>query len=103
MKNLLEQLKQYWFLIVFIFGGVAAITQIVGKDYVGGVAGDTVKSDATKLYIQEIIAEELAKASALTAVNGKLELHGSQIEGNADDIALTQTQLQDVARILMTD
>jgi len=102
MKNLLKQLQEYWSLIVFIFGGVVAITQIVGDDYVGGVADDTLKSDATKLYIQKIIAEELEEAKAMTEMVGKLNLHDSQISGNTADIELTQTQLQDVARILMT-
>lgn len=102
MTNILDQLKHYWFLIVFIFGGVAAITTILSDNYVGGVADDTLKGDAAKLYIQELIADELADDATITALHGKLELHGSKIDGNTSDIALTQTQLQDVARILMT-
>lgn len=102
MTKFLAQLKEYWFLIVFIFAGVAAITKILGQDYVGGVADDTLKGDAAKLYIQELIKAELKDAKAIAEVNGQLELHGSKIGENAEDIALTQSQLQDVARILMT-
>lgn len=97
----LSQLKEYWFLIVFIFGGAGTITTIVGNNYVGGVANDTLKSDASKVYLQQLIKDELAASKQFTEVNGTLVLHDSQIKGNAANIVLTQQQLQDVARILM--
>jgi hypothetical protein len=101
MKNVLDQLKQYWFLIVFIFGGVAAIVKVLGNSYVIEVADSNLKGDAAKQYITELIQHELEKASAIAALNGRLETHDAKIESNADDIQLTQSQLQDVARILM--
>lgn len=63
MKNVLDQLKQYWFLIVFIFGGVAAIVKVLGNSYVIEVADSNLKGDAAKQYITELIQHELEQLS----------------------------------------
>lgn len=106
MKKFLDQLKQYWFLIVFIFAGVAAVSSLVVSTYVADIAMSTLKGDAAKLYVQELVAAEFEEkgapdGEAIAGVNGKLELHGSKIEGLEGGLELTQNQLQDVARILM--
>jgi hypothetical protein len=103
MMNILKQLKEYWFLIIFVFGGVIGIVKVMTNDVVGGIALDTVKGAESTLYIDDLITKRLeeAKIPDGAEVHGKLELHGAQIQGNKEDIVLTQTQLQDVARILM--
>ena len=101
MNDWMKQLKDYWFLIVFIFGGVAAIVKILGNDYVGTIADTTIKNDATKLYIKELVQTELDSAKPITELQGRATLHESEIEQTKGTVALTQSQLQDVARILM--
>jgi len=104
--NFLKQLKDYWFLIVFIFGGVAAIGKLTVGGYVAGIVNTEIRSDASAKYFEGLIEVELLKTGVpsdtkITAIGGQLVLHDSQIATLTADGALTKQQLQDVARILM--
>jgi hypothetical protein len=106
MKKWLAQLKEYWFLVVFIMGGTTAVASLVAGNYVAGIARATVRNDASQLYIQDLIAAELARANVpsdatVEKIHGHLATHDSEIEGLGTQQALTAQQLQDVARILM--
>jgi len=106
MKRFLAQLKEFWFLIAFLIGILSAVWTAVMAGYVGGIAMSTLKSDAAKLYVQELVAAELLKAGVpgdevIAEMAGHVDLNSAGVKTNADANALTQSQLQDVARILM--
>jgi hypothetical protein len=99
----LKQIKEYWFLIVFIFGGVAAISSLVVGGYVSEIADDNLHSDASKAYIVGLIDDKLEDSVVITTMDGTLILHDSKIKGNTQNIVVTQDQLRDVIQILMSD
>lgn len=106
MKAILAQLKEYWFLIVFVIGATTGLVSLVVSQYVSGIAMTTLKSDAAKLYIQTVVTDQLTENgvpsdAVIAEIGGKVDLNAAGVTGNHDDIVLTQTQLQDVARILM--
>ncbi|TFG83998.1 MAG: hypothetical protein E4G74_00250 [Erysipelotrichales bacterium] len=104
--KIFAQIKEYWFLIVFVISATTGLVSLLMGQYVSGIALTTLKSDAAKVYVTQVIVEQLADRgipdnATISAMDGTLKVHDSRIIDLTADQTLTKTQLQDVARILM--
>lgn len=94
----------------WLLGGGAAVLVVALVWYINitatGSAETAWKTEAVQLKLNAMIDEKLATLdvptdTALAEQGGRIDINAAGISENDQDIALTQTQLQAVANILM--
>jgi len=108
MKKQIEALKTLWPLFLIIGSAFSTLVIVYVNVFVGDIAIDTLKGDAAKLYLQEVIEEQLlaagvAKSSKIVEMDGAIVVNANGVIENKADIVRVESKAERIAQILMEE